>query len=364
MPSSISSSERRRPSLLWQPVLGGAALAALLFVCLMELRLGLRGIRPTVPDTEARWIEQRSSAAALGERALILVGSSRMQVDADLGVLRARTGLEPVQLAVDGSSFMPVLEGLAADEAVRGTVIVDLLDPHLTSHNQQETAYRWQQAYERSRARRELPDFERVERWLSDAWRQRLRSYANDTRPLTSLRHRLLTATQQYFVTLSDRSQLVDYSKVEMPAFYYRRALKHLGISAPPLAPGWTWGDLDQLLRGRIEQLTPRTDAIEAYAAAVRTVAAQAQAIRARGGRVYFVALPASGLVRLMDERRMPRALFWDRLAREIGTPTLHFEDVPALREFSCPDGSHLDIRQRAAFTHALVDALGLGTAR
>jgi hypothetical protein len=342
-------------------VLAGAALAALLFVGLMELRLALRGFQPTALDSEARWIEQRRRAAALGERALILIGSSRMQLDADLDVLRARTGLEPVQLAVDGSSFVPVLEGLAADPAVRGTVIVDFLD-HLLTHRDEDTAHAWQRAYERSRARVDLPDFDRAERWLSGAWRQRLRSYADGALPWGALVHRVLASTPlpQYLVTRPDRSRLGDYTQVAMPAFYYQRVLRELGRDARSRGAGLTWSEFDAALRARIEQIPPRTDAVDAYLAGVRALAAQARALRARGGRVHFVVLPTSGLVRLLGERRFPRALFWDRLAREVGAPALHFEDVPALREWTCPDGSHLDVRQRAAFTHALVDALGL----
>jgi hypothetical protein len=75
-------------------------------------------------------------------------------------------------------------------------------------------------------------------------------------------------------------------------------------------------------------------------------------------------ALPSSGLVREMDRRRFPRAQFWDRFVSLIGAPTLHFEDVPAMRQLVCPDGSHLDFRQRAYFTAALVDALALGRRR
>ena len=44
--------------------------------------------------------------------------------------VRARTGLAPVQLAIDGSSFVPVLDGLARDPSIRGTVIVGFIDKY------------------------------------------------------------------------------------------------------------------------------------------------------------------------------------------------------------------------------------------
>ena len=100
------------------------------------------------------------------------------------------------------------------------------------------------------------------------------------------------------------------------------------------------------------------------YEASARVLAAQAAALRARGARVYFVMMPESGLVKEMDDRWFPRAQFWDRFVRLVGTPALHFEDVPAMRSLVCPDGSHLDYRERRAFTAALAEALRLAPGR
>ena len=126
--SSISSSSRPLPRAPWRGVLVGALAAWALFVGLMELELAHRGVAPTVPDSEALWIRQRAEASRLGERAVVLVGASRILLATDLDVLRAQSGLQPVQLAIDGSSFLPVLEGLAGDRAFRGSIIVDYAD--------------------------------------------------------------------------------------------------------------------------------------------------------------------------------------------------------------------------------------------
>jgi hypothetical protein len=348
----------------WPRVLGGAALLFVLGVSYLELRLALRGIRPTVVDSPALWIQQRARASALGERALVLVGASRIQLDADLDVLRVRTGLEPVQLAIDGSNFRPVLAGLAADPAIRGTVIVDVAEPYVAHDAPGGTVQDWQAAYERAAARPALPDFATTEGWLGHQLHRRLRSYADGAQPLTSLLQRILPAhaTQQYLVTLPDRARLADYAKVDLPALYYARVLRNLGETAPP-ADTPTYGDLDRELRRRIDALQPQHDALPAYRAGAEALARDAEAIRRRGGRVFFVLPPTSGLVRAMEERRFPRAEFWDALAAIIGSGTLHYADVPAWQALECPDGSHLDFRQRAAFTHALVDALGLARA-
>jgi hypothetical protein len=349
------------PTAAWPRVFGGALVLFVLFVGYLELRLALRNIHPAVIDSETRWLQERARAGALGSRALILVGASRMQLDLDLAVLRAETGLEPVQLAIDGTSFLPVLEGLAADPDVRGTVIVEVMDHLLTYRKESERSYRWQASYERSRQRLPVPDFESVEARLSQALRQRLRSYADGAQPLTSLRRRVLksAAAQQYLVTLPDRSRLADFSKVAMPAFYFTLVMGNLHEDVP-IPPGSTLAGLEQDLQRRIAALTPLHEMSDIYMRTSRELAAHAAAIRARGGRVIFVMLPKSGMVRDIDARRYPREQFWDRFAASVGTDVLTYEDVPAWKDLHCPDGSHLDFRQRGAFTSSLADVLGL----
>jgi len=107
----------------WVRVLGSAALALILLVAYMELRLALRGYTPSVITSKALWVNERARAPQLGPRALILIGASRMALDVDTPLLRRLTGLQTVQLAIDGSNFVPVLEGLARDPGVTGTIV-------------------------------------------------------------------------------------------------------------------------------------------------------------------------------------------------------------------------------------------------
>lgn len=361
MHSSISSSNQRLPRTQWPRILGGALLIYIVFVGFMELRLALRGFDATVLDSEALWLKERQRASQLGKDALILVGGSRIQLGVDLNVLRTQTGLKPVQLAIDGSTFLPVFEGLAADTSIQGTVIVDFSDHLLIDSNQTQRSHEWQSHYNQMDRSWRLPDFDSIEGWLAGYWRTHLRSYADGAQPATSLFSRLLPAkpTRQYLVTRADRSRQADYSKMDMPEFYYRRVIRHLGQEVL-IRPGMTFEELEKDLRARIEALRPDTRARDVYESASRKLAAQAAAIQGRGGRVYFVMLPKSGLVRMIDDRHYPRQLFWDRFASIANAPSLHFEDVAALRELFCPDGSHLDYRQSAHFTTELTRALGL----
>ena len=84
-----------------------------------------------------------------------------------------------------------------------------------------------------------------------------------------------------------------------------------------------------------------------------RTLAAR---IEQRGGKIIFVRFPTSGKIRACDEENFPRLRFWNQLTADLHA--IHFEDVPTLRTFTCPDGSHLDERDKPAFTRALATEL------
>jgi len=361
--SSISSSSRSTPSrMVWVGALGIAAM----FVAAMEVRLLARGYPTTTVDSELLWLKQRGRASQLGKDTLILVGASRMQCDIDIDALRERTKLEPVQLAIDGNSFVPILEGLAADPDIRGTVIVDFADAPIAdpSHiaadsGPRSTAAAYEADFEHRRYSNVLK-YETSEALLTDAVRSHLRSYAGGARPISSLTQRILSpaAKPNYAVILPDRSRLADYHLLRMPDAYYARVARTLEQDID--IEGMTYAEAEADLRSRIEALTPRTN--DAYRQRISSIVAMPASIEARGGHVFFVVFPTSGFITATYERRFPRQQFWDLFAAATHSPTLHFADVPALQNFTLPDGSHLDYRDRGAFTLALADALGLRT--
>ena len=358
MPSSVSSSSRRIPQGHWLAALAAALVILVLVVGAMEFRLAARGFEPTIVDSPGRWIEQRARASALGEHALILLGNSRMQLDLDTASIRSETRMTPVQLAIDGSSFVPILAGLAKDPSIRGTVLIQYTDPPIAAGAIHDAAEEMQAAYDDAHIRIHL-DYATSEAFLTDALHSHMRSYADGTRPITALLDRILATrpTPQYLVTLPDRSRAADYRKVTMPGWYFGRVIKNLGTEVRQ--PGMTDDELDTELQRRITAIVPEKAAH--FDQGVDRIDAMVDAIQRRGGRVVFVVFPTSGLVRATDDARYPRARFWDRFVAHTTATTLHFDDAPGLRTFTCPDGSHLDMRDKARFTTALVKAIGLG---
>ena len=88
-----------------------------------EFMLRDAGLDPAYADNRALWLSARHRLSQLDESAIALVGASRMQRAIDVDTLSHELDRAVVQLAVEGTSAIPMLENLAADPRFRGTVI-------------------------------------------------------------------------------------------------------------------------------------------------------------------------------------------------------------------------------------------------
>jgi hypothetical protein len=328
----------------------------------MEWRLADAGYVPTAIDSEALWIKQRQRASDLGPRALVLLGASRIQLGVDLATLRRRTRFEPVQLAIDGSGFLPILDGLASDPSITGIVLIDYHVDAEPSTPLVDAADVHQRHFEESRVASGLPDFAWAEAHLGDFVHSRLRSYADGAQPITSFLMRILPSGEapQYLVTLPDRSRVADYSMAAMPRQYLLRVARELALPTPP--EDADMAALEAELRGKVMALKPASADYNERRYA--RILAATQRIEARGGRVMFIVMPTSKLVRDLEDRRYPRTKFFEPFAARVAPRATHWLDSDLLRRYTCPDGSHLDKRDRVAFTNDLVTVLGLDSAK
>lgn len=362
MALSISSSEADAPGLNWTWVWGIAMFMCLAYVGTTEAYFFEKGFVPTVNDSKDLWLKQRERATKLGDRALILVGASRIQLGLDLHVLREKTGLEPVQLAIDGSSYAPVLNGLAMDTAIRGTIILDLM-PGPVSMDTQSTGIskHYQEAYEALASKNfQWASYETSEVWLADAIRGKLINYANGGRPWDALANRVFNekSTPQYLETFADRSRKADYQLVPMPDFYLNRVLRHIG-NPPELMAHQQQAELHARLKDYIAHLQPAPESVQSQKG-LADLERVVSIIQARGGRVIILAMPTSGLVQSADAKRFPRQLYWDKVVASTTAQTIQAQDHEELSGFNCPDGSHLDARDTTAFTNAFILLAGL----
>jgi hypothetical protein len=80
--------------------------------------------------------------------------------------------------------------------------------------------------------------------------------------------------------------------------------------------------------------------------------------IRARGGDVIFVRPPSAPQLRVNEQKRIPRALGWDRLLIGANAKGIHADDLPQAQNLVIPEWSHLSRRCAAVFTDAYVRRL------
>src|SRR5688500_16728224 len=126
MHSSTSNSDfvRTIPDVPWRRLLLAVALLSTAATIALEFYARSTGYAPTLNAPPDLWAEARASVQP---DSLVLIGTSRMLFDLDLDLLEQGLGRRPTQLAIVGSSPFPILADLAADEAFRGTVLLDIV---------------------------------------------------------------------------------------------------------------------------------------------------------------------------------------------------------------------------------------------
>src|ERR1044071_8723010 len=106
------------------------------FLIFWELRLRGQGLTVDYDDNGALWADKRAKAVKLtAEQATVFIGSSRIKYDLDANTWRKLTGEEPVQLAMEGNSPLPILDDLASDEKFKGKLVVDVTEGLFFSTN-------------------------------------------------------------------------------------------------------------------------------------------------------------------------------------------------------------------------------------
>ncbi len=329
MPSSTSSSSERIPEGAWLRTWIAALLAFVVATAALEALGRALGHRSMVVDTKALWSLERDRVYERGPRTVVVLGASRMQLGFSTDEFRRRLpGYSVVQLSANGRYPIATLLDLAEDEDFNGVVICALSALALAPD-------RW---YDQQRLvdyyHRQWTLASKIDRIIATRVELGLVAVNPYTRYLKTVSRavRSKPLPKPYYMTLhADRSREADYAVVDVE----RKRAKRLRS-----ARGYYL---------RENGLTP-----EVWLAGIPVIEQAVQAIRARGGEVVFVRMPTWGEHWELDEAHFPRRIFWDGLAERTSAVTIHFRDVAGM-QVDCPDWSHLDTRDRARFTAALL---------
>jgi hypothetical protein len=310
------------------------ALALTVAVCAtFEAHWRGSGYRPNVLDSRQLWAQQRERADGANGIALALLGASRIEFGIDPKRLRERLPkYRPVMLAVDAHYPLATLRDLAADKDFHGVVLCDL-----DAVGYLRVFWDMQQPYVDYFHKQWTPSWNLHRHLLTD-W-QRSAVIANPAFGWkASLTHALEGSDpfHDYIRYYANRSGDIDYRQTD---------------------PESTRRHFAQTMEGNIAALPPHDS--QRWLADLAPMHAWIGAIAARGGSVIFYSSPVKGLQREALRRVFPRAEYWDRLVAAF--PEAHFLDaldVPALSRFDLPDDSHMDYRDKPAYTDALAQTL------
>ena len=332
--------ERDIPPQPWNRIFLTALVLATLLVAGWEYYWRAFGVTPGYRNSNGQWAQQRRRIDEGEGGKTVLIGSSRTLFDVQLPVWEKTTGERPIQLAMEGTSAVPMLEDLAADPNFTGRLLVGVAPDLFFSG----FAYRGDV----------LPYFhkqspsQRSGNWLSmHLLEPYLAFYDPDYALATVVQRQAWPAraglpehrsVRKLRISDADRNTYM-WRKVEVDPVYRElmRSIWAERFAAPP--PGM---DTPEKVQAKIAEQIAKASAAIAK-------------LRARGVRVLFLRAPSAGAYYAFEQKAFPRAQTWDVLLKRSATPGIHFEDYPELQGYDLPEWSHLSAAEATRFTAALV---------
>ncbi|PCJ26379.1 MAG: hypothetical protein COA96_05080 [SAR86 cluster bacterium] len=347
MPLSTSSFKRREPGQDLVKLLIAGLLAGLLLVVASENILRALGARASTRETATLWAEHRATASAIDIEKIIIIGSSRAQLGVDIEELENLSGTRVVQLAIDGSPYSAILESLANDPAVTGTIIISTTLDRLQPSDVTGRAEQWLEEFEI-----EFQDasFLHLENNLVAGLQSISALYANVI-PLTRIARSIVGFDDfptTFVSTQRNRERNADYNLAPYPDVYVTRVMSTLDLTLEQES----FVDIDAFDAEVI--LAAREDATRnsRQLPNLSFINTQLTKLQARSVNVIFVQFPMSGAVAAINDIRYPKAM-WDVATQQLNANVIDYRDYPAL-QYELVDGSHLDVRQKTEFTRNL----------
>lgn len=347
MPSSTFSSDMpgQRADPVFErplPTLGRSALIALLIAILLMLSweawVRSQGVTPSYRNSDGLWAEQRRRITTDVGDGWVITGSSRVLFDLQLSVWERLDGRRPLQLALEGTAPVAVLEGLAEDEDFTGKVIVGVAPGLFFSGFE----YR-RSAIDRFAEETPTQWFGQLVSMLAEPY---FAFYHYDFAFATILRRQPLPRREGVKFELDVRklsNMERDRNTRMWKKIYEDEAYRDLARSI--WAQNWMpLAKLPPPVREKI--LESRTKQLD------RTIAA-VEKLNAKGAEAIFVQMPYEGHYATSEIDIAPRELTWDILIEQTGALGLHFQDHEEMQGYWLPEWSHMTPSEADRFTAA-----------
>tara|TARA_B100001123_G_scaffold58583_1_gene63082 strand:- start:263 stop:1357 length:1095 start_codon:yes stop_codon:yes gene_type:complete len=350
MPSSVTALphppvaegdwQRSLPSVAsWPRTAVVAVVLATLVVATREVSLRGAGVEPQMQMQPGLWAWLRHRVRETPDDPTVVLGSSRISFGFDQDEwARLSNSSRPWMLAWPGSCPRPVLHDLANDDSFRGTVLVGVTPVLFFCNPQNPFPMRTREMVRLSHHWGPADEIEQQCRFFVHS---RMSIHVQGVASV-------LTWLRGHLVLPQRSGQMPPYRYVlfaPMDRHGRMRLIKGFE-NQPELVKTVQNGWLEDHQRNLYQKANPEP--------LIRQVATDVRTIRRRGGTVVFVRYPSTEWFREDERLRFPRQAFWNRLIEETGCLGVHFEDHVELKDFDCPEWSHLTQEDAIKFTKRL----------
>ncbi|MDE3143556.1 MAG: hypothetical protein KGL19_05345 [Bacteroidota bacterium] len=293
-------------------------------------------------DDEPLWAKNRAQVYEPQENATVFIGSSRIKFDLDIPTWEKTTGEKAIQLAIAGSNPRLALDNLAADEKFKGKLIIDITE--VLFFRPVDDA----ELTKRLKYLKEVTPSQKFSAEVGFGLESQLLFIDKDFFSLNALLDRLPIPNRpgihgavmwppKFTTTNFRRQEKMTDDFVKDTSM--QRQVKNIWVMFGALS----------------KQHGVSGDTLQKIFNEVQTDVAK---IKARGGRVIFTRTPSSGGYWENEPISYPRAEYYDKLLSITGCNGIHFKDYPELRDFTCPEWSHLKPTDAVLYTSAVIKIL------
>ncbi|OIR12190.1 hypothetical protein GALL_64420 [mine drainage metagenome] len=293
-------------------------------------------------DDEALWAKNRAQVYAPQDDATVFIGSSRIKFDLDIPTWEKTTGEKAIQLAIAGSNPRLALDNLANDEKFKGKLIIDIT---------------------------EVLFFRPVE----DAELTKRLKYLKEVTPSQKFSAQVGFGLESQFLFIDKEHFALDAMLNELPitnrkgvhgdviwptqftTTNFRRQERMTDKFVKDTSMQRQVKNIWTMFGALSKQHGVTGDTLQKIFTEIQTDVAK---IKARGGRVIFTRTPSSGGYWENEPISYPRAEYYDKLLSITGCSGIHFKDYPDLKDFTCPEWSHLKPTDAALYTAGLIKIL------
>jgi len=328
------------PARPWGPLLASALIVAALLVGAWEWHWRDFGATPSYRNSDGQWVQQRRRIDHGEGHKTVLLGASRVLFDVQLPVWEKLTGERPIQLALEGTSPVPVLEDLAADPDFTGRLLIGVApDVFFSGFSYRGSAF---ELY-----RRQGPS-QHSGNWLSMHFLEPYLAFYEPDFALAAVLKRQAWPPRPGVPNRMDVRKL-SVAEADRNTRMWRK------IETDPAYRALTRSIWAQDFGGPLPGMETPAKKKQAIDKQIAKAAAAIAKLQARGVRVVWLRPPSNGEYYAFEQKYLPRAETWDLLLARTGAPGIHFEDHPQLQGYELPEWSHLSGSEADRFTTALV---------